>query len=225
MISFFINLIDLGSVLLVKIQPVNQERLLEKGRLQYFYHSPASILPIRDVTNLQNQGFKTEPHIEIGAENYWARCYQDYIKSFANSDEKYLFLFTNCQSKELKEFQNKRFIVGYIVKEITGEISPGQQPGSQVNGNNSRTFIKGTTYLYSFEDSLPLDALGLKKFRAEKKLDLATTQKILNHFNGKKNILNECINEIKRLDKNNQTCYKTKFGKECQFSDQCLRWK
>ncbi|KKN43011.1 hypothetical protein LCGC14_0707370, partial [marine sediment metagenome] len=46
------------------------ENLEDKGRLQYFFHSPSSELPIRDVLDEQKKGHKTEPHIEIGAENY-----------------------------------------------------------------------------------------------------------------------------------------------------------
>jgi len=45
------------------------------GMVQYFYHLPSSKLPIRDVLNEQGKGHKTEPHIEIGAENFCAECH------------------------------------------------------------------------------------------------------------------------------------------------------
>lgn len=79
------------------------ENLEEKGRLQYFFHSPSSKLPIRDVLNEQKRGYKTEPHIEIGAENYINRCYQsNNIMPFLKSKGKYLFLFTTCKAKDHK---------------------------------------------------------------------------------------------------------------------------
>lgn len=81
--------------------------LQKKGRLQFFYHSPSSELPIRDVLNENKKGHKTEPHIEIGAENYINPCYQSYIKSFAKSDEEYLFLFTRCKDKSNKSSANE----------------------------------------------------------------------------------------------------------------------
>jgi hypothetical protein len=52
------------------------EGLEERGRLQFFFHSHSSELHIRDVLNEQKRGYKTEPHIEIGAENYIFCCYQ-----------------------------------------------------------------------------------------------------------------------------------------------------
>jgi hypothetical protein len=55
---------------------ISAEFLEEKGRLQFFFHSPSSELPIRDILNEHGKGHKTEPHIEIGAENYINCCYQ-----------------------------------------------------------------------------------------------------------------------------------------------------
>lgn len=40
------------------------KNLKDIGREQFFWHYPKSTLPIRNITK------KTEPHIEIGAENY-----------------------------------------------------------------------------------------------------------------------------------------------------------
>ena len=37
--------------------------LEERGRLHFFYHSPSSQLPIRDVLGEQGHNKKTEPHI------------------------------------------------------------------------------------------------------------------------------------------------------------------
>ena len=209
-----------------KIIQINQDQLKEKGRLQYFYHSPSSELPIRDVLNEQKQGHKTEPHIEIGAENYWYACYQsNNIIPFLKSDEKYLLLFTTCKNKTLTEFYGKKYIVGYIEKQTMGESPKHQKSSCQKTGVKSKRFVKGNTFLFNFSDSISLNVLGFSKFTRVKKTNLAMTEKILDHFKGKENILKECVNEIKRLDSNNNTCFREKYGYPCQFEDECLRWK
>lgn len=192
---------------------VDTGSLLEKGRIQFFYHSPSSKLPIRDVLNEQREGNKTEPHIEIGAENYWACCYQrNNIIPFIKNNEKYLFLMTTCRNKELKEFYRKKFIVGYIVKQIIGQL-------------NGPKFIKGDTYLFSFEDAIPIESLGWHyKLRGIKLVNEEETKAILDHFSNKTNILNSCVNEIRKLDKNNKTCLKISENKSCEFEKECLRW-
>jgi len=207
-----------------KVRNVNQDSLKEKGRLQFFYHSKSSQLPIRDVRDEHGQGPKTEPHIEIGAENYLNPCVQSSINSFAKSDEKYLFLFTNCSNCDLPDYKNKRFIVGYIVKEIVGETRKKLKSGCNTTNSKPFTFVKGKTYLFKFKDALSFEELKLKKFRASKLLDVSTTQKILLHFKGKTNVINECVDEIKRLDPDNITCYKDKSGFQCNFENECLRW-
>lgn len=193
------------------INKVKQLSLLEKSRLQYFYHSPSSKLPIRDVLGEQNMGEKKEPHIEIGAENYWVGCFQRHnIIPFVKNNEKYLFLMTTCRRKELKEFYGKKYIVGYITKEIVGK-------------HRSNYFIKGKTFLYSFKDSIPIKKLGYSKFTRVKLIDKKDANIILQHFKNKKSILKDCINEIKRLDKDNITCLR-KQGFKCPFYRECLRW-
>ncbi len=198
----------------IKTGNIDQKNLKEAGRLQYFFHSPSSELPIRDVLNEQNQAHKKEPHIEIGAENYWVACYQpNNIVPFIRSNEKYLFLMTTCRNKKLKPFYGKKFIVGYIVKKSSGE------------NTKNVYFVKGDTRLYSFKDALPISKLGYSKFTRMKLVDEGDTQKILRHFNKRKNVLKKCIKEIKRLDKDNITCLRIKEGYKCPFKDECLRWK
>ncbi len=181
---------------------------LAEGRLQFFFHCPLSELPIRDVL-----AHKTEPHIEIGAENYINCCYQpnNILPFLKSSKEKYLFLFTTCKSQSLKNHYNKRFIVGYIIKEDFIEY-------------NGHFAVRGTTKLYSFKDAYPLERLflnhkNIKNIRL-KKLSHAETKKLLDHFKRKNNILQDCIEEIKRSDKNNKTC----LGKKCSYQQECLRW-
>ena len=103
-----------------------------KGMVQYFYHSPSSKFPIRDVLNEQRKGYKTEPHIEIGAENFCVECYQNNIKKFVERKLNYLFLITTCKNKEVNRKYGKdtnQFIVGYIKKsdviDVEGRIERG----------------------------------------------------------------------------------------------------
>ena len=185
--------------------------LEEKGRLQFFYHSPSSELPVRDVLNEQGRDHKTEPHIEIGAENFINPCYQkNNIVPFLKSREKYLFLFTTCKSEKLKDYLNRRFIVGYIIKQ-------------KIINCGDHYAVQGKTKLYTFEDAYPLEILFPSTYRNMRirKLSKEETRKVLNHFKTKRNILLECINEIKRLDRKNLTCK----GKNCRFRKECLRFR
>jgi hypothetical protein len=194
----------------------------EKGMVQYFYHSPSSKLPIRDVLNEQGHDHKTEPHLEIGAENLCAECYQSNIQKFAEKKLRYLFLITTCKNEEVnKELEKKfgtgtkQFIVGYIdVREnfpIEGHIC-----------------VKGPTYIYSFEDSKlvkPLFGFNFDRPKLKKNpfVNETQTEEILNHFLiGKKTpITHECIEEISKKDKGNKTC---RFGDECKFRKDCRRF-
>lgn len=184
---------------------MRENNIKEIGRLQYFYCSPSSNLPIRDVLNERKQGKKKEPHIEIGAENYWRDCYQNSIKSSIQNKEKYLFLFTT--------FNNEKVIVGYIEKQYFGKRADGG------------FFIKGKTFLFNFEDAMPLSKMDYSKYTRVKLINEKDTQILLNHFKNKKNIILDCIEEIKKLDVNNDTCLRIHKNLKCQFEKDCLRWK
>lgn len=193
--------------------PINSK---EKGMVQYFYHSPSSRLPIRDVLNEQGKGHKTEPHIEIGAENFCAPCYQNNIKKFVEKKLSHLFFITTCKNEEVNKKYGrgaKQFIVGYIVK-------------SEVLTIDGRVCVKGPTCIYSFEDSILVkDLFGFNFDRSrlyEKPFVNETqTEKILKHFNTRDNIINECIKEIKHKDKSNKTCT---YGDKCKFRKDCHRF-
>lgn len=179
--------------------------------LQYFYHSPSSELPIRDV-----HACKTEPHIEIEAENYLNDCYQPNIRRFLLSDAKYLFLLTTCKRREMNE-HGTQFIVGYMVKEEWG-FGAGKRKNS--------VYIKGLTRLFAFRHSLSskelfgrnLDRSGI---RHNLWVDENKTEKILEHLEKSNIPLQKCVQEIKRLDQKCVTCY---FGNECVHRDFCLRF-
>jgi hypothetical protein len=162
-------------------------RLRPAGRLQFFFHCSESLLPIRDVVRRR----KREPHIEKNAENYCVKCYQNNIIAFLKSEEKYLFLFTKCASKEpaQRRFAGKRFIVGYITKE-------------RALPRGGHFAVQGFTKVVRFEAAFPLSKFGspARHWRV-KKFDERETSLILEHLSGAKNIRTDCIDEMKRLSK------------------------
>lgn len=184
----------------------------KQGLVQYFYHSPSSMLPIRDVLDEQCQGNKTEPHIEIGAENFLNSCYQRNIQRLASSDMRYLFLITRCANPQIQDFYSRQMIVGYMDRRATGQ-------------NKDRTFILGDTFLFSFQDSvLTKDIFGFSfnrpRLLARPDVNPKKTAELLDRFSGKPNVLEDCLEEIKRLDPENLTCY----GCAEEYSARCKRF-
>ena len=165
----------------------------KRGRLHFFYHSPSSELPVRDVKGEQGAGQKTEPYIEKDAENYYVCCYQNNIRAFLRStEERYLFLCTTCMNEELAGQYDKRFIVGYIEK------------GKCIRRAEDRVATQGPAKLYSFKDAFPLAQLRhlrhVKNFRYMKRdLTQKQTEKILHHFKGRTDIRRACLRALRRL--------------------------
>ncbi len=187
----------------------------ETGMVQFFYHSPSSTLPIRDVLGEMKRGMKTEPHIEIGAENYWARCYPRNIKKLAEGNEKYLFLVTTCRNKTIKEHYGNQYIVGYIIKK-------------EFMDRGGFYCVKGPTRLFSFNNSVKVTELFPQnfdqvRFSHNPNVNKSKTQKILKRFKYKRNILKQCVQEIKRVDTANNTCMRIQ-GNKCYYANECLRW-
>lgn len=190
--------------------------LKEKGVAIFFYHSPSSKYPIRDVLMEQKRGYKTEPHIEIGAENYLSACHQRGIAAFLDRSEKYVFLMTRCRSRDavMRPFYGMKCIVGYITNDESG-INCKYEKGDV-------RYVRGAVCLYSFEDSLPTIELGFHDNARFKRVNEANTRIILGHFKGRENILNDCIKEIIRLDTGNKTCSLT-YDKPCIHEKVCHR--
>lgn len=161
--------------------------LADKGRLQFFYHSPVSELPVRDVTNEQNKGHKTEPYLELNAENYCNKCYQgNNIVPFAKSSERYLFLFTTCRNPDLDQ-NGERFIVGFLEKK-------------QVLDVDGHYAVQGPIELYGFENAYPLSKLHPNPMDIRMlTLDRRKTNRVLEHFEGVRDIFNKCVEEVNRL--------------------------
>ena len=183
-----------------------------EGIVQYFFHCPSSKLPIRDVMNEQGAGHKHEPHIEAGAENLLDSCYQRNISQFAKSNRDYLFLLTKCANPNLQENYGNQYIVGYIKRQETGE-------------KQGRVFVRGSTKLFSFSDSVPvMDLFGWNFSRLQllhkPYVDSRKTTQIMDSFSGKRNILEKCIHEIDIIDFQGLTCH----PRLCGFKDECSRY-
>jgi hypothetical protein len=166
---------------------VNLTDLDETGRLHYFYHSPSSDLPIRDVLGEQGKGRKTEPYLERNAENYCRRCWPRNIEAFLRSSEKYLFLFTRCARKESKR-KDRRYIVGYIRKE-------------RCIDRGGFWAVAGKTKVYSFEDAFQLRKLSYatNARHVRRVLTKKQTARVLDSFTGKPDILAACLRELSGL--------------------------
>jgi hypothetical protein len=167
---------------------VNLTDLDETGRLHFFYHSPSSPLPVRDVLNEQGAGYKTEPYIEKCAENYCRKCNPASIRGFLKSRERYLFLFTTCRDNQSKR-AGKVLVVGYIEKEHC-ELRPG-----------GFYAVIGPTKLVSFDKAYNLgeSASDNNPRQLPKKCDARKTGRILRRLGTGRNILRRCQAEVKRL--------------------------
>src|SRR5579872_5337348 len=133
-----------------------EKALEETGRLHFFYHSPSSSLPVRDVLNDQGAGYKKEPYLEKSAENYCVPCLQRNIHGFVMSNEKYLFLFTTRKNSKHDE---SRYIVGYLKK---------QKCLRRFYKKERHWAVQGPIRLFSFDQAFPLRKLrGLGKSAAD----------------------------------------------------------
>ncbi len=157
--------------------------LSETGRIHYFYNSPKSKLPVRDILNDRHHGSKTEPYIEKSAENWCRRCIQMNIRGFIKSSEKYLFFMTR---------KEKRYIVGYLIKKR-----------AILRGSRQNKFyaVQGKIKLVAYRNAFPFDNLnGIgKATRGFCKLNKTQTNCLLKHFKKHKNIYNDCLKEVRRL--------------------------
>jgi hypothetical protein len=133
-----------------------------------------------------NKGYKTEPYLEKQSENYCQECMQPNIRGFLQSREKYLFLVTRCTATESGQF-GKPFVVGYLVKKDF-EFRPGGFYAAF-----------GDIRLYSFEHASSLLPAN-RNFRHRRKiLNERETARILEHFDGVRNIFHDCLREVIKL--------------------------
>ena len=168
--------------------------LEEKDRGIFFYHDQSVDLPVRDITG---KG-KMEPHLEygsengrndehvVGAENYCYCCYQKAVRELVESDEKYLFLLTTPETRDME-----RQIVGYIRKD------------DFVLPKDDRVAVVGKTMLYSFDDSIPASEMG-KRTKAPlgkygEIFDKEETAEILGHFDSCDDVTEVCLRKVQQL--------------------------
>ncbi|MCJ7635137.1 hypothetical protein MUP77_22440 [Candidatus Bathyarchaeota archaeon] len=194
-------------------------KLGKRGRIHYFYHSPFSTLPIRDVCNGQGEGWKTEPHIEIGAENYVGPCRPTNIVAHLNrDDETYLFLVTTCRNRQMQE-NNITYFVGYIEK------------SEELITKDKRHALKGRIFLFPFEKCVPYKSI-FQHFAPMRLVDEKTIKTLLSRLpkpeeKDRLSFLRECVKEIRKLDKRNKKERKTCLilrGEDCDYKSECLRW-
>lgn len=188
------------------------DNLEDIGREQFFWQYPQSKLPIRDISK------KTEPHIEIGVENYLRPCLQRNIRGFCHSPEKYLFLCTTCKNREVGggKFFGKRFVVGYIKKK-----------GCRNTGDYLA--VIGETYMVPFNNKLNYGSLGFNRSRGMQKFDKKDTKRLLRLIHSQRNIRVNCMKEMIAKEKDGRKkgkdipIYDECLGSECEFRRNCLR--
>lgn len=82
------------------------------GKLCYQYCSEQSVLPIRDVLNDHNQGFKTEPNYETASYNWYANCNQTSVQAIVKDGLSHILFITKYTGQK-REYLGRYFIVGY----------------------------------------------------------------------------------------------------------------
>jgi len=182
---------------------------------QYFFSDPTSKLPIRDVNNICKQGIKTEPHLEIGAENFIKECTQSKIANAFQEHLEYIFLVTKCRCKQLIEHFNNQFIVGYI--KIQEAIPRETDFGKKFLA------IKGENKVVRYEDAISIPKIfgkNLNRGDLNKKIEVLQSEDFINYFNQKQDITQEWINEVEKVDTNRKTCLGIQ---NCPFGDLCKR--
>lgn len=163
---------------------VDSHNLGDKRQLQFFFHSPDSPLPVRDIVGKS----KTEPHLEKRAENYCNECYQRNIRGFLNDDSgKYLFLFTKCRNEELLNAYDTRYVVGYVQKDR--RLDMGEHLAAQESAQ-----------MVDFSDAVPLsEVVESYQYVRSKILDESTTATLAEQLDAKESILEDCLDQIDRL--------------------------
>ncbi|MCA9478167.1 MAG: hypothetical protein KC535_03415 [Nanoarchaeota archaeon] len=192
-----------------------------QGYLKYFFHSPASLLPIPDVSNLQKHNHKSEYHLVgdgLAAENWVKTCRQDLMKQIAREEGTHLFWVTKCKNRFLPEYGDQ-YIVGFL--EVEGALEreiPGKGKGP-VWG----TTILGRAHLFDFTDGVKIkDIYGFNLSRGHlskyRKLDDSLTLELVDHFSSKENRYESCLQEVIRLDTGLDTCFSG-----CSLENLCKR--
>jgi hypothetical protein len=165
---------------------------------------------------------RTEPHIEVGAVGYVRREMQASVRSFCQSNERYLFLTTRCRNRDAGRgrFYGKRFIVGYIARLMC--IRP-----------RGHWTVFGAIRVVPFDARLEFGKLGIRNRRGAIRFSRPKTLKLLRIINALPDIREHCVKEMVALERAEskkgvrvaaeRECLDKK-GK-CELKDRCLRKK
>ena len=82
------------------------------GKLCYQYCSEQSVLPIRDVLNDHNNGFKAEPNYETATYNWCFDCNQPSVRAAVKDGLSHILFITKYTGQK-REYRGRYFIVGY----------------------------------------------------------------------------------------------------------------
>ncbi|WP_267644136.1 hypothetical protein [Haloarchaeobius amylolyticus] len=174
------------------------------GRVMKFIHEGESKLPVRDIKANYKSSTAKEPYIEygldrgldegviIGAENYWACCYQNAVEKVVELDQEYLFLASYPHHAGGDATEN--VIVGYIRHE-DHEWRTGD-----------RVAVIGEMKLYPFEHGIPPSEFDYKPTKWSlgpygRNLNASQTQEVIEHFSQFPDVTEECLErtlELKR---------------------------
>ena len=119
----------------------------------------------------------------------------------------------------MKRYYKKLCIVGYIVKETCLLIE------------EERYAVKGKTFVYYFDDSVPYYDIFPGHFAPVRLVDKEKTKEILSRFptmtdRCRIEILRDCVDEIEKLDRKNEKEHKTCLVLRecyCKYQNECLR--
>jgi len=178
------------------------------GRVMKFIHEGESKLPVRDVKANHKKNPANEPYIEyglerelneekiIGAENYWAKCYQSAIKKVVEFDEEYLFLASYPNQAGGNASEN--LIVGYI------------RHDDHEWRAEDRVSVIGEMKLYPFEHGIPLSELGYSPTKRSlgpygRDLNASETQEVLDHFSQVLDVTEECLERTLELESESES--------------------
>lgn len=176
------------------------------GRVIKFIHEGESELPVRDVKANYKGDPANEPYIEyglerglneeeiIGAENYWARCYQDAVEKVVEFDEEYLFLASYPHHPGGNASEN--LIVGYI------------RYDDHEWRVEDRVAVIGEMKLYPFKNGIPLSEFDYEPTKWSlspygRDLNKSQTKEVLDHFSQFSDITEECLERTMELEGKN----------------------
>lgn len=158
--------------------------------------SPSAELPVRDMLNVNEKGFKTEPNIETGTYGYGKCVDAGTRNSFVKNRKGYIFFLTAYQGTK-DEYKDRNFITGYYhirqkadvrqqhLRNFDDEVCPDLEVCNALRADDYK--------FYKIEDAFELTTEKLKEWgykgKLIKQLKLALseekTKEVLDFFSQK----------------------------------------